>query len=487
VKSPLRFAAFWIVLSLTMPAINHGFLLCGQPKDSDAPAILAGFRTLVANPDRVRDARHFFDRSRENRPAEEAELERRFMAARLWLLAESGTWDSIDAERLGYMLEKAGMAAMSERDITCSLENGGIITGLVGYGAWFYNNSLLWTDVTAILQNMIVPRTPGGDVYTWLYNTTTNRSNLGVEAFISYYAQSDFHFKVYDWARPQDPWQTDIPYDQLGEYVYDAQNPDGVWRQLLQVINATEQHTLNNWTNRVYLYNRVHEAWDLVYEYAYTTTNPSQNTFEPNDFFGSWGPIFETFQDHDGSNTPIGFDDCWMYQDGIVSKLTPDNSWIDVQDPSLSPPIFLVPNSSWAVGSTDGEPVSQVFEAEAGDHEIGRLYGDYWVAGPAAGEGWMLRGPSWTLPAGRLNAEFLVGIASVSGPDDPVCLVGVWDATLGSYAASDTLTRSDFAADLTAAPFRYDFNAVDGYAYEFVVYSFANVALGIDRVVIVKN
>jgi len=409
------------------------------------------------------------------------------MTARLVLLAERGTWESVDPGRLEYMLDRAGLGASSGEDLRLLLGGDPGTRGAVGYGIWFNDDAFLWTDVTAIVQNMIIPRTPGGDVYTWLYNTTTNRSNLGVEAFISYYAQSDFHFRVFDWARPADPWQTDIPYNQLGEYIHDVQNPDGVWRQLLRVINVTQQHTLNNWTNKVYLYNRFREVWDLVYLYAYTTNNPSQNTFQPGDFYGSWGPIFETFQNHDGSNKPIGFDDSWIYQDGDISQLAPENSWIEIDDPSLYPPIFLVPNSAWAVGSTDGEPVDQVFEAEGGVHDLGRLYGDYWVASPGDGEGWMLRGPMWTFPAGRMNAEYLAGIAEVSGPDDPICMLGVWDATQGYYAAADTLYRSDFADDRAASPFRHDFNAVAGHQYEFVVYSLANEVLGMDRVVIVKN
>jgi hypothetical protein len=370
--------------------------------------------------------------------------------------------------------------------------------GDVGFGVWFESHSLLWTDITAVLQDMICPRTPGGDVYTILYNTTTNRSNLGVEAFISYFAQNDFHFKVYDWARwffEQDPWQTNIPYEGLQDYVHDACNPDGVFRQILRVINITERTDFNDWINKVYLYNRKEGTWDLIYLYAYTTYYPNQNLYNTGDDYGSWGPIFETFQDHDGSNKPIGFHDCWIYQDGELYWLTPENSWVEIEDPAFDPPIYLVPNSSWAVGTTDGEPTNQVFEAEAGSHNIGRPYppgdglplGFGWIATPADGEGWLLRGPSWTLPTGRMNAEFQLAIANAQGSNDPICRVGVWDETTGSYAAEETIHRHDFAGSFHAEPFRYDFEAIDGHSYEFVVYSLAGETFGVDRVIIVKN
>jgi hypothetical protein len=441
-----------------------------------AIALSRDLEEITGDGARVRDVRHLWSLEARDRTSEDADFERQFMLARLRLVGELNMWDSIDEERLAHLIEKAGAEHTS----------GDGMRGNVGYGFFFNENSHHWTNITAILQKMIIPRTPGGDVYTWLYNTTTNRSNLGVEAFISYNSQSDFHFKVYDWANPS-PWQIDMPYSTLGEYIYDEQNADGVWRQLLRVVNITRQHDPNDWTNEVYIYNRFRDTWDLIYLYSYVTTHPTQNTYEPGDFYGSWGPIFETFQDHDGSNKPIGWDDSLIYQDGVRSRLGPGNSWLRVDDPSLTPPIFLVPNSAWAVGTTQGEPADQLFEAEAGTHEIGHAAGEAWVATPAEGEGWMLRGPLWTFPDGRMNAEFLIGVAHASGPNVEVCLLGVWDATTSNYLVSDTLYRQDFVNDRYPHQFRYDFDAVAGHEYEFVVYSHANEAFGVDRVVVVKN
>lgn len=470
----------FILFTILLQGFTHSS--AGGSPDNPARSVTkirlpAELEVLVGNPCRVRDMRDRFE------PGER-------------------DWSS----------EETGRRSTAERHPAQPGEAPPGTRGDVGYGVWFDPYSLIWTDITAILQDMICPRTPGGDVYTILYNTTTNRANLGVEAFISYYAQNDFHFKVFDWALwfyGQNPWQTNIPYEDLQDYIHDARNPDGVFRQILRVINITERTDFNDWMNKVYLYNRKEGTWDLIYLHAYSTFYPNQNLYNTGDDYGSWGPIFETFQDHDGSNKPIGFHDCWIYQDGELYRLTPDNSWIDVQDPSLDPPIYLIPNSSWSVGTTDGEPTNQVFEAEAGNHDIGRPYppgrlpgkglppqesdlrglplGFGWIATPADGEGWLLRGPSWTLPSGRMNAEFQLAIANAQGSNDPICRVGVWDETTESYAAEETIRRHDFAGSFHTEPFRYDFEAIDGHSYEFVVYSLAGETFGVDRVIIVKN
>jgi hypothetical protein len=478
-----------------MPHIVHTFILCSllfqgladpainRHEDEETVSVAeihlpADLEVLVGDPTRVRDMRNRFD------PVD-------------------GEWCSDNSDRV----------SIAKRGPNRYGEDPPLTRGGVGYGVCFESHSLLWTDITAVLQDMIVPRTPGGDVYTDLYLVTTNRSNCGTEAYISYHAQDDFNFVIWDWGRwflHMDTTQTVIPYEYLGDYIHDACNPDGVFRQILRVINITERTDFNDWNNMVYLYNRKEGIWDLVYFYAYTTLYPNQNLYNTGDPYGSWGPTFETFQDHDGSNKPIGFDECWIYQDGELYMLTPDNSWIEIQDPDLDPPIFLVPNLSWAVGSTEGEPENQVFEAEAGSHEIGQPYpppvplpgkglsppepgprnfplGFGWIATPADGEGWLLRGPSWTLPSGRMNAEFQLAIANADGSNDPICVIGVWDETTGNYAAVDTLNRHDFARSSHGEPFRYDFEAIADHPYEFVVYSLAEETFGVDRVIIVKN
>src|SRR5262249_46264691 len=97
----------------------------------------------------------------------------------------------------------------------------GPIPGGVGYGM-FYNAAFKtnFATGTAIYWELICPNPPGGNVNTFLYLTATNRSAKGVEAFISYNGQSQTFFKVFDWARyPAAPWQTNVPFASLGNYL----------------------------------------------------------------------------------------------------------------------------------------------------------------------------------------------------------------------------------------------------------------------------
>ncbi|TAH37354.1 MAG: hypothetical protein EYC70_10305 [Planctomycetota bacterium] len=409
-------------------------------------------------------------------PAAQEQLDRLF-AASIVRRAQGRAVPPTASARLQSLAQRAGAAVVPPPP------------GGVGYGFFFTEGTLNWSSSTASYQSMIAPRTPGGDVNTWLYNTTTNRSNLGVEAFISYFAQQDFHFKVFDWARyPAAPWQTDIVYGGLGEYISSVQNDDSTYRQELFAVNETFHGSGNNWTNRVWLENRVDDVLDLVYSYTYTLSNPNQNTYQTGDYFGSWAPIFETFQDHDGSNTPIGWNDFWLVQDGVMRGLTTGVSYARNDDPELFPPIFLTPNNAWAVGTTAGEPAVTAREAETGQHRIGQLNGDGWMAGPAHGTGLMFLGPPFNnVPGGRKNAEFRFKVDSLTGPGGALATYGVYDATTATVVAQDDLFLSDFNAANDYDPFRMDFNAVAGHNYRLVVRSYGLVNLTLDRVALVKN
>lgn len=163
--------------------------------------------------------------------------------------------------------------------------------GGVGYGV-FYGDGFKtgWARGTAISCRYICPWKPGGNVDTWLYLTATNRSALGVEAFVAYYAQETPQFLVFDWARP-DHWQIGISFAALGKYLL-KQTAHGRSFRVLPVWNATWRLHDDVWRNRVLLYDRGRGGWDLVYRYDYRSTGTEQKT----GWIGSWGPIVETFQ-----------------------------------------------------------------------------------------------------------------------------------------------------------------------------------------------
>ena len=188
-------------------------------------------------------------------------------------------------------LEQMGTATESDQPVP----------GGVGYGVFFSDAyKTAWGRGTAIAFDIVCPSPPGGNVDTFLYLTATNRSALGVEAFISYNGQDDTHFLVFDWART-DQWQTDIPLSQLADYLT-TMAAHGSTYQTLPVWNATVLVSGTTWRNQVLLYNRVRGGWDLVYQFDYTATDAQQKT----GWVGSWAPIVETFQLLYSGTSPMG-------------------------------------------------------------------------------------------------------------------------------------------------------------------------------------
>lgn len=165
------------------------------------------------------------------------------------------------------------------------------VPGGVGYG-FFYTAGYktAWGRGTSFAFDIVCPTPPGGNVNTWLYLTATNRSGLGVEAFVAYNGQGNAAFEVFDWAR-SDHWQTNIPFNQLGNYLTPG-SAHGSAYQLLPVWNSTWMVSATTWRNQALLYNHVRGGWDLIYQYDYQATDAQHKT----GWVGSWGPIVETFQ-----------------------------------------------------------------------------------------------------------------------------------------------------------------------------------------------
>lgn len=174
--------------------------------------------------------------------------------------------------------------------------------GGVGYGVFYQPGyKIAWDTGSAFESYIVCPTVPDGNVSTWLYLTATNRTGKGVEAFVSYHAQDEFSFKIFDWAR-REPWQVDRPYSMLADYVSSLEI--GSRRhQVLYVLNRTYQEAGSFWTNEVYLLNVSREQLDLIYRFDYASTIEDQKT----GWIGSWGPIVETFQDQYAGTHPVGF------------------------------------------------------------------------------------------------------------------------------------------------------------------------------------
>lgn len=177
------------------------------------------------------------------------------------------------------------------------------IPGGVGYGIFYTPEfKAAWGQGTALAFDIVCPQSPGGNVDTFLYLTATNRSALGVEAFVLYYAQNEPRFLVFDWAQAATmPWQTNVPFSELQDYLAPDAKSDNA-PQHLTVWNSTSAVGGGQYRNEVLLYNRVRHGWDLVYQYDY----PATDALQKEGWIGSWSPIVETFQPSYADTRPMG-------------------------------------------------------------------------------------------------------------------------------------------------------------------------------------
>jgi hypothetical protein len=223
--------------------------------------------------------------------------------------------------------------------------------GGVGEG-FFYNPDFKtsWGLGTSFSCDFVCPVPPGGNVDTWLYLTATNRSGLGVEAFVSYDAQDTPHFRVFDWART-DSWQTDIPFASLDNYLTTA-TAHGASYPVLPVWNGTWSIDAGTYRNQALLYNNVRQGWDLVYQYDYAATDAQQKT----GWVGSWAPIVETFQSPYVGTNPMGALGAQLVgsdHNGLWGSWTPlaaSDSYVRTDNVGFNL-VFLDPNYAFVVSS----------------------------------------------------------------------------------------------------------------------------------------
>ena len=223
--------------------------------------------------------------------------------------------------------------------------------GGVGEG-FFYNPDFKtsWGLGTSFSCDFVCPVPPGGNVNTWLYLTATNRSGLGVEAFVAYNGQGTPQFRVYDWART-DPWQTDIPFTSLDNYVTTT-FAHGNSYPVLPVWNNTWAIGAGMYRNQALLYNNVRAGWDLVYQYDYAATDSQQKT----GWIGSWSPIVETFQSLYVGTNPMGALGAQLVSSdnngvwGSWAPLSPSDSYVRTDNVGFNL-VFLDPNYAFVVNS----------------------------------------------------------------------------------------------------------------------------------------
>jgi len=215
---------------------------------------------------------------------------------------------------------------------TTSITNG-LTPGGIGYGVWDDDTALIWTNSTVVDFYAIAPAFLGQSIY-YLYLTSTCRAQLGTEALVDYNSTYGPEFWVYDWAQPANSrWQVliDLPNDNP-QYLTTRPDEFAITRQMVHIRNGTYNTGFSNglyyWENRVELFDFNRAGWDLMYSYDYTTAYLTNNVYTEGSYYGSWGPIIETFHSYTNIN-PVGFDLIHLFQDGNPNPLwlTPSNCY----------------------------------------------------------------------------------------------------------------------------------------------------------------
>jgi len=206
--------------------------------------------------------------------------------------------------------------------------------GGVGYGYYFDNGALLWTNCSIADYYVICPGSLDETV-SFLYLTSTCRAQLGTESLIAYQGSEGPQFWIFDWSlSATDPWQLTIDLaDSHAEFLTMRPDEFAVTRQMVHLRNGTyylgKTNGLYNWQNQTLLFDFVEGGWDLVYTHNYTTTNLASNIpLAGGESVGFWGPIVETFQTYTNIN-PVGFDLIRLFQDGKANAfwLSPASSY----------------------------------------------------------------------------------------------------------------------------------------------------------------
>ena len=304
--------------------------------------------------------------------------------------------------------------------------------GGVGYGIWFDGGTLEWSNSTVVDFYPITPGNLGQDVST-LYLTSTCRAQKGTESLIAYTGTSFPGFWIYDWSQPNDPWQVMIQVQT--NYLTRRLDESGIWRQMAHIRNGTyylgQTNNQCQFENLVMLFDFYRNGWDLMYATNYLLPSVTNNYYDPSSYYGSWGPIVETFESYTNV-VPVGFDLCRLFQDGNANWLVANDTHVSENQPEsgLSTStnwqvLAVAPNDSFAVTITNGNVGSTqqtnfgalcvTANASSGSFSLNTNVG-------AASTGWVMTPGSntWDLVyAGIPPGDYTVQFAPVPGFQTP--------------------------------------------------------------------
>lgn len=240
--------------------------------------------------------------------------------------------------------------------------------GGIGAGIYYYNGQLQAIHGSNLQTTMIVHSTTGLDPsnsgLTWLFTTSTNRTQMGVEVVgIFFQNNPNESLGIYDWScsvsypceqgttasatNPSPAWIWVTLMSNLACYTKTELSDAGFVDQVMQYMNQTNELVAGNpptWENEVYLLNYCDNHWDKIYQHLYVA---SQIDCSLNSACGWWGPILETFPSSSNAVFPqineLGFNGTSLEHDGVTSFFSP------AEGPASPTPqsVFGYPEDPW--------------------------------------------------------------------------------------------------------------------------------------------
>jgi len=208
---------------------------------------------------------------------------------------------------------------------------------------------------------------PSAGGLDFLFTTSTNRTEKGVEVVGIYEGGLAGALGVYDWScSPSYPcvdangtqtspsWVWTSSFNNFACDITTIADQVGHAVEVLQYVNETTPFSIPapEWRNAVYLRNYCLRSWDLVWSHRYA--GPQTDCSQTFGVCGWWGPILETFPSNDGEPFPqineVGFEHTTLIHDAITSQLPASEANFEQLSPSWNL-FFLDPNRGYGAGN----------------------------------------------------------------------------------------------------------------------------------------
>jgi hypothetical protein len=228
------------------------------------------------------------------------------------------------------------------------------VPGGLGAGVSFQTGALKVQQSATLYTHMVVYPEGLGQLPNWLYTTSTNRTEKGVEV-VGMYINGPGAIGVFDWScSVEDPcsngstspswiWAHDFASQPC--QIANLKDGRGIEHESMYYANTTRL-VGDTWTNEVTFWNYCTNDWDLVYSHNY---HGSQKDCSFDSSCGWWGPIIENFFPLDDT-TPLpelGFFETSLVHDGTSSRLPEsETSWS--APPTNWDVCYRFANSSWS-------------------------------------------------------------------------------------------------------------------------------------------